>query len=70
MYECVLPRFSALIVRSPLPLFFCVCQMMLPLTQILNSLHSLKNTATASVQTLHRDFIQEQSSLLKEVRRA
>ncbi|XP_075903578.1 ATP-dependent zinc metalloprotease YME1L1-like isoform X3 [Nelusetta ayraudi] len=40
--------------------------MMLPLTQILNSLHSLKNTATASVQTLHRDFIQEQSSLLKE----
>ncbi|XP_075903576.1 ATP-dependent zinc metalloprotease YME1L1-like isoform X1 [Nelusetta ayraudi] len=41
-------------------------QMMLPLTQILNSLHSLKNTATASVQTLHRDFIQEQSSLLKE----
>lgn len=49
---------------------FVSLQMMLPLTHILNSLHSLKNTATASVQTLHREFVQEQSSILKEVSHA
>nr|XP_046227081.1 ATP-dependent zinc metalloprotease YME1L1-like isoform X1 [Scatophagus argus] len=41
-------------------------QMILPLSQLINALHSLKNAATASVQTLHRDFIPEQSSFLKE----
>ncbi|TMS08969.1 ATP-dependent zinc metalloprotease YME1L1 [Larimichthys crocea] len=41
-------------------------QMMLPLSQLINALHSLKNSATASVQTLHRDFIPEHSSYLKE----
>ncbi|XP_070784133.1 ATP-dependent zinc metalloprotease YME1L1-like isoform X2 [Enoplosus armatus] len=41
-------------------------QMILPLSQLINALHSLKNSATASVQTLHKDFIPEHSSFLKE----
>uniref|UniRef100_A0A671WQQ1 ATP-dependent zinc metalloprotease YME1L1 n=1 Tax=Sparus aurata TaxID=8175 RepID=A0A671WQQ1_SPAAU len=43
--------------------------MILPLSQLINALHSLKNSATASVQTLHRDFPPEHTSYLKEVRR-
>lgn len=41
-------------------------QMIVPLSQLINALHSLKNSATASVQTLHKDFIPEHSSYLKE----
>ncbi|XP_068437904.1 ATP-dependent zinc metalloprotease YME1L1-like isoform X1 [Clinocottus analis] len=41
-------------------------QMILPLSQLINALHSLKNSATASVQTLHKDFIPEHSSYLNE----
>lgn len=41
-------------------------QMIVPLSQLINALHSLKNTATASVQTLHKDFTPDQSSFLKE----
>ncbi|XP_051266588.1 ATP-dependent zinc metalloprotease YME1L1 isoform X1 [Dicentrarchus labrax] len=41
-------------------------QMILPLSQLINALHSLKNSATASVQTLHKDFAPEHSSFLKE----
>ncbi|KAM7390197.1 hypothetical protein PAMA_008396 [Pampus argenteus] len=41
-------------------------QMILPLSQLINGLHSLKNTATASVQTLHKDFTPEHNSFLKE----
>lgn len=41
-------------------------QMIVPLSQLINALHSLKNTATASVQTLHKDFTPEHSSFLKE----
>lgn len=46
-----------------------IWQMILPLSQLINALHSLKNSATASVQTLHRDFPPEHTSYLKEVRR-
>ncbi|XP_029313535.1 ATP-dependent zinc metalloprotease YME1L1-like isoform X2 [Cottoperca gobio] len=41
-------------------------QMIVPLSQLITALHSLKNSATASIQTLHRDFIPEHSSYLKE----
>nr|XP_033494918.1 ATP-dependent zinc metalloprotease YME1L1-like isoform X1 [Epinephelus lanceolatus] len=41
-------------------------QMIVPLSQLINALHSLKNSATASVHTLHKDFIPEHSSYLKE----
>ncbi|XP_035507740.1 ATP-dependent zinc metalloprotease YME1L1 isoform X2 [Morone saxatilis] len=41
-------------------------QMILPLSQLINALHSLKNSATASVQTLHKDLVPEHSSFLKE----
>lgn len=41
-------------------------QMMVPLSQLLGALHSLKNSATASVQTLHKDFNPEHTSFLKE----
>ncbi|XP_017261773.1 ATP-dependent zinc metalloprotease YME1L1 isoform X2 [Kryptolebias marmoratus] len=41
-------------------------QMIVPFSQVINALHSLKNSATASVQTLHKDFSQEHSSYLKE----
>ncbi|XP_019958770.2 ATP-dependent zinc metalloprotease YME1L1 isoform X2 [Paralichthys olivaceus] len=41
-------------------------QMIVPLSQLINALHSLKNSATASVQTLHKDFTPEHSSFLKE----
>ncbi|XP_035507748.1 ATP-dependent zinc metalloprotease YME1L1 isoform X3 [Morone saxatilis] len=40
--------------------------MILPLSQLINALHSLKNSATASVQTLHKDLVPEHSSFLKE----
>ncbi|KAG7231260.1 hypothetical protein INR49_012091 [Caranx melampygus] len=40
--------------------------MIVPLSQLINALHSLKNSATASVQTLHKDFTPEHSSFLKE----
>jgi len=43
--------------------------MIVPLSQLINALHSLKNSATASIQTLHKDFIPEHSSHLNEVRR-
>ncbi|XP_029979056.1 ATP-dependent zinc metalloprotease YME1L1 isoform X2 [Sphaeramia orbicularis] len=41
-------------------------QMVAPLSQLINALHSLKSSATASVQSLHKDFTPEQSSYLKE----
>ncbi|KAM4718485.1 ATP-dependent zinc metalloprotease YME1L1-like [Anableps anableps] len=41
-------------------------QMVVPLSQVLNTLHSLKSSATASVHSLHKDFSQEHSSYLKE----
>ncbi|XP_008293509.1 ATP-dependent zinc metalloprotease YME1L1 isoform X2 [Stegastes partitus] len=41
-------------------------QMIVPLSQLLNALHSLKNSATASVQALHKDFTPEHNSFLKE----
>ncbi|XP_053268459.1 ATP-dependent zinc metalloprotease YME1L1 isoform X1 [Pleuronectes platessa] len=41
-------------------------QMIVPLSQIINALHSLKNSATASVQALHKDYTPESSSFLKE----
>ncbi|KAM4533636.1 ATP-dependent zinc metalloprotease YME1L1-like isoform 2-T2 [Odontesthes bonariensis] len=41
-------------------------QMIVPLSQVITALHSLKNSATASVQTLHKDFTPEHSSYLKE----
>ncbi|XP_061613849.1 ATP-dependent zinc metalloprotease YME1L1 isoform X1 [Phyllopteryx taeniolatus] len=41
-------------------------QMIVPLGQLLSTLHSLKNTATASVQTLHKDFCPEHTALTKE----
>lgn len=40
--------------------------MIVPISQLINALHSLKNSATASVQTLHKDYIPEHSSYLKE----
>uniref|UniRef100_A0A672J9T3 ATP-dependent zinc metalloprotease YME1L1 n=1 Tax=Salarias fasciatus TaxID=181472 RepID=A0A672J9T3_SALFA len=44
----------------------CVSQMIVPLSQLINALHSLKNSATASIQTLHKDFTPEHNSFLKE----
>ncbi|XP_024136217.1 ATP-dependent zinc metalloprotease YME1L1 isoform X2 [Oryzias melastigma] len=41
-------------------------QMVVPLSQVINAFHSLKNSATASVKTLHTDFSAEQTSYLKE----
>ncbi|CAN9506420.1 unnamed protein product [Ophioblennius macclurei] len=41
-------------------------QMIVPVSQLINALHSLKNSATASVQALHKDFPPEHNSLLKE----
>uniref|UniRef100_A0A3Q0QYQ8 ATP-dependent zinc metalloprotease YME1L1 n=1 Tax=Amphilophus citrinellus TaxID=61819 RepID=A0A3Q0QYQ8_AMPCI len=47
---------------------FCssVSQMIVPLSQLINALHSLKNSATASIQTLHKDFNPEHSAFVKE----
>lgn len=42
--------------------------MLLPLSQLINALHTLKNSATASIQTLNRDLISEHNSHLREVR--
>ncbi|KAM6971139.1 ATP-dependent zinc metalloprotease YME1L1-like isoform 2-T2 [Tautogolabrus adspersus] len=41
-------------------------QMILPLSQLINALHSLKNSATASIHTLHKDIAPDHSSFLKE----
>nr|XP_020455245.1 ATP-dependent zinc metalloprotease YME1L1 [Monopterus albus] len=41
-------------------------QMIVPLNQIISAFHSLKNSATASVQALHKDFIPEHTSYGKE----
>ncbi|KAF3703763.1 ATP-dependent zinc metalloprotease YME1L1 [Channa argus] len=41
-------------------------QMIVPLSQLINALHSLKNSATASIQTLHKDFTPDHSSFLRE----
>ncbi|XP_041824224.1 ATP-dependent zinc metalloprotease YME1L1-like isoform X2 [Melanotaenia boesemani] len=41
-------------------------QMMVPLGQLINALHSLKSSATASVQTLHKDFTSEHTKYLRE----
>ncbi|KAM9774925.1 ATP-dependent zinc metalloprotease YME1L1-like isoform 1-T1 [Syngnathus typhle] len=41
-------------------------QMIVPLNQLIGALHSLKNTATASVQTLHKDFSPEHTAHAKE----
>lgn len=40
--------------------------MIVPLSQLINALHSLKNSATASIQTLHKDFNPEHSAFAKE----
>uniref|UniRef100_A0A3B4F5B2 ATP-dependent zinc metalloprotease YME1L1 n=1 Tax=Pundamilia nyererei TaxID=303518 RepID=A0A3B4F5B2_9CICH len=40
--------------------------MIVPLSQLINALHSLKNSATASIQALHKDFSPEHSSFLRE----
>uniref|UniRef100_A0A3B3YUT7 ATP-dependent zinc metalloprotease YME1L1 n=1 Tax=Poecilia mexicana TaxID=48701 RepID=A0A3B3YUT7_9TELE len=45
---------------------FMLSQMVVPLSQVLNALHSLKSSATASVHSLHKDFRQEHKSYLKE----
>uniref|UniRef100_A0A3B3U5E0 ATP-dependent zinc metalloprotease YME1L1 n=1 Tax=Poecilia latipinna TaxID=48699 RepID=A0A3B3U5E0_9TELE len=47
---------------------FMLSQMVVPLSQVLNTLHSLKSSATASVHSLHKDFRQEHKSYLKEPR--
>ncbi|XP_037550214.1 ATP-dependent zinc metalloprotease YME1L1 [Nematolebias whitei] len=41
-------------------------QMIVPFSQIINALHSLKSSPTASIQTLHKDVSQEHSSYLRE----
>ncbi|XP_031582968.2 ATP-dependent zinc metalloprotease YME1L1-like isoform X2 [Oreochromis aureus] len=41
-------------------------QMIVPLSQLTNALHSLKNSATASIQALHKDFNPEHSAFLRE----
>lgn len=41
-------------------------QMILPLSQLINALHSLKSSATASIQTLHRDPGADLSPSLRE----
>ncbi|XP_047206367.1 ATP-dependent zinc metalloprotease YME1L1-like isoform X3 [Girardinichthys multiradiatus] len=41
-------------------------QMVVPLSQVVNALHSLKSSASASVHSLHKEFRQEHSSYLKE----
>uniref|UniRef100_UPI003AAB397F ATP-dependent zinc metalloprotease YME1L1-like isoform X1 n=1 Tax=Centroberyx gerrardi TaxID=166262 RepID=UPI003AAB397F len=45
-------------------------QMIVPLSQLINALHSLKSSAnsaaTASIQSLHKDFTPEHNPLLKE----
>ncbi|XP_061877004.1 ATP-dependent zinc metalloprotease YME1L1-like isoform X2 [Entelurus aequoreus] len=41
-------------------------QMIVPFSQLISALHSLKNTATASVQTLHKDLSPEHTWLPKE----
>ncbi|XP_076014356.1 ATP-dependent zinc metalloprotease YME1L1-like isoform X2 [Genypterus blacodes] len=41
-------------------------QMIVPLSQLINALHSLKTSASASVQSLHKDFTPEPNYLLKE----
>lgn len=46
----------------------CVHQMLFPVSQLINGLHSLKNSATASIQTLNRDLIPEHNANLREVR--
>uniref|UniRef100_A0A3P9MWI9 ATP-dependent zinc metalloprotease YME1L1 n=1 Tax=Poecilia reticulata TaxID=8081 RepID=A0A3P9MWI9_POERE len=48
------------------PPVFMLSQMVVPLSQVLNALHSLKSSATASVHSLHKDFRQEHKSYLKE----
>uniref|UniRef100_A0A672J4B2 YME1-like 1a n=1 Tax=Salarias fasciatus TaxID=181472 RepID=A0A672J4B2_SALFA len=53
-------------VTLPHPPPLCVSQMIVPLSQLINALHSLKNSATASIQTLHKDFTPEHNSFLKE----
>ncbi|XP_038163849.1 ATP-dependent zinc metalloprotease YME1L1-like isoform X1 [Cyprinodon tularosa] len=45
---------------------FQLQQMVVPISQVVNALHSLKTSATASVHSLHKDFRQEHSSYLKE----
>ncbi|XP_013860872.1 ATP-dependent zinc metalloprotease YME1L1 isoform X2 [Austrofundulus limnaeus] len=41
-------------------------QMVVPFSQVINALHSLKNSATASVQAFHKDFSHEPNSYVKE----
>ncbi|KAM6900655.1 ATP-dependent zinc metalloprotease YME1L1-like [Xenentodon cancila] len=41
-------------------------QMIVPLSQVISGLHSLKNSATASIQTLQKDFTPEHSLYLRE----
>uniref|UniRef100_A0A3B5QSR6 ATP-dependent zinc metalloprotease YME1L1 n=1 Tax=Xiphophorus maculatus TaxID=8083 RepID=A0A3B5QSR6_XIPMA len=48
------------------PPVFILSQMVVPLSQVLNALHSLKSSATASVHSLHKDFRQEHKTNLKE----
>uniref|UniRef100_A0A3Q2EJU4 ATP-dependent zinc metalloprotease YME1L1 n=1 Tax=Cyprinodon variegatus TaxID=28743 RepID=A0A3Q2EJU4_CYPVA len=48
------------------PPVFMLSQMVVPISQVVNALHSLKTSATASVHSLHKDFRQEHSLYLKE----
>ncbi|XP_028290415.1 ATP-dependent zinc metalloprotease YME1L1 isoform X2 [Gouania willdenowi] len=41
-------------------------QMVVPLGQLINVLHSVKNSATATIKALHTDFSPEHNSILKE----
>uniref|UniRef100_A0A665X8F1 AAA+ ATPase domain-containing protein n=1 Tax=Echeneis naucrates TaxID=173247 RepID=A0A665X8F1_ECHNA len=58
---CAFPYFPVMCPPTP-----TLLQMIVPVSQLINALHSLKNSATASVQTLHKDFTVEHSSYLKE----
>lgn len=46
---------------------FSIWQMIVPLTQLINALNSLKNSVTGSARVLHKDFPAEHSSFLREV---
>ncbi|XP_077364740.1 ATP-dependent zinc metalloprotease YME1L1-like isoform X2 [Festucalex cinctus] len=45
-------------------------QTVVPLNQLISALHSAKNTATVSVQTLHKDFSPEHTAHAKEANRS
>uniref|UniRef100_A0A3P8WXZ1 ATP-dependent zinc metalloprotease YME1L1 n=1 Tax=Cynoglossus semilaevis TaxID=244447 RepID=A0A3P8WXZ1_CYNSE len=45
---------------------FSIWQMIVPLSQLINALNSLKNSVTGSARVLHKDFPAEHSSFLRE----